>query len=205
MAIRGLSMAERQPYILKEDSAHPDTIKEEAKKRCAKLRSHNGESEQYFEELVRKEVGEPTVFFLGNLTHEDKIYLSDLVGSLEQTREGNMRMANRNTYRAFECVRRGLVGWENYMDDSGAIIQFERVPAVTDRGQPRKYVSDDCLNRLHIDIVRELSGEILRLNGVTTELEKKLEGLLQQQSDPHSMDGLALPAGNPKSSEEDAA
>lgn len=206
MAVRGLSMAERHQYILKSDPAHPDKIKQAVEDRIALAKGKvDDKARAAVEDAVRKEAGDPTYFYIGNLTHEDKIYLSDLVGNLEQTREGNMRMRNQNTLRMYECVKRALLGWENFCDDHGKVIPFEQVPGMTERGQPRKFVSEDSLTRLHIDVVRELAGEILRVNGVTTELEKKLEGLLQQRSDPLSMIGLASDAQIDNSESEDAA
>jgi hypothetical protein len=207
MAVRGLSMAERHRYILKDDPAHPDNISAEVEKRLAAIGGNKiGEQERMAVEIaVRNEAGEPTVFILGNLAHSDKIFLSDLLGNIEQTREGNMRMKNQNTLRMYECVKRALLGWENYLDENGNQIPFEIVPGVSETGQPRKVVSEKSLNMLHIDVVRELAGEILRINGVTSELEKKLEGLLRQPSDPPSLDGLVKAVTSGSKENEDAA
>jgi hypothetical protein len=105
----------------------------------------------------------------------------------------------------FECIRRGLAGWENFIDDNGQVIAFEDVPGMSETGKPRRFVSPDCLKRLRLDHVRELSSEIMKLNGVTSEIEKKLEGLLQQQSDPLSLDGPVPNAESGKNQSEDAA
>lgn len=187
MAVRGLSMAERQPYIPKDDPAHPDNIRDAVEKQVSA--SAEVIDRQRAEELAIEKAGEPTTFYLGNLTHEDKIYLSDLVGTLEQTREGSLRMKNNNAQRMYECVRRGVVGWHNLLDENDSPIPFELVPGVNDRGQPRKYISASCLNRMHLDLIREVAAELFKINGVTTELEKKLQEQLQQQYDPPSLDG----------------
>jgi hypothetical protein len=205
MAVRGLSFAERTAYILKDDPAHPDNIKEAAKKRLAKIKNPSNEDRENATEASIEAAGDPTVFLLGNLSHEDKIYLSDVIGGLEQTRDGNMRMSNKQTLRIFECVKRGLVGWENFLDDKGEAIAFETVPGMSETGKPRKFVSPDCLQRIRLEHMRELSTELLRLNGVTSDLEKKLEGLLQQQSGQLLPDGLAESAENENSDSVDVA
>jgi hypothetical protein len=201
MAVRGLSFAERTAYILKDDPAHPDNIKQDTERRLASIKNPSTEDKEKAAAKAVEEAGDPTVFLLGNLSHEDKIYLSDIIGGLEQTREGTMRMTNKQAQRMFECVRRGLVGWENFLDDNGNVIAFESVPGMSETGKPRKYVSPDCLKRIRLDHVRELSAEIMRLNGVTSELEKKLEGLLRQPSDPLSPDGPveSVESGNEQS------
>lgn len=205
MAIRGLSLAERTAYILKDDPAHPDNIRDEVAKRVSRAKGKVSDKErEAIEQTVREEAGEPTTFYLGNLTHEDKIYLNDLVGGLEQTREGSMRMLNRNTQRIYDCVKRGIVGWENYFDDQGNVIAFELVPGVTPSGKPRKFVSEDLLSRIRLDHLRELASEILKQNGVTTELEKKLEELLPQPSAQLSRDGLATNVTSDRSESEAA-
>jgi len=204
MAVRGLSFAERTAYILKDDPAHADNIQKDVDARLDKIKNPTDADRDSVKKAVEKEAGEPTVFLLGNLSHEDKIYLSDIIGGLEQTREGTMRMTNKQAQRMFECVRRGLVGWENFLDDAGNAIAFESVPGMSETGKPRKFVSPDCLKRLRLDQVRELSGEILRLNGVTSDLEKKLEGLLRQPSDPLLPDGPVSNAESGKSQSEDA-
>lgn len=205
MAIRGLSLAERTAYILKDDPAHPDNIRDEVAKRVSRAKGKVSDKErEAIEQAVRDEAGEPTIFYIGNLTHEDKIYLNDLVGGLEQTREGSMRMLNRNTQRIYDCVKRGLTGWENYFDDNGNVIVFELVPGVTPSGKPRKFVSDELLARIRIDHLRELASEILKQNGVTTELEKKLEELLPQPSAQPSKDGLVTNVTSDRSESEAA-
>ena len=205
MAIRGLSMIERQAFILSFDPAHPDSIKAAVDRRVESREGANHDVDRNaIEDSVRELAGEPTIFYLGNLTHDDRTYLADMSGNFEQTREGNMRMRNQNTLRVTETVRRGLVGWENFYDDKGNLIPFEMVPGVDDRGKPRKVISPACLSAMTIDMMREVAAEILKINGVTTDLEKKLDGLLRQQSGPHLMDGLAEIAPT-TSSENEAA
>ena len=120
MAVHGLSLAEGDRYILRSDPAHPDNIKA-----TFALRSVSAASEEARNEIMRaieSEVGAPTVFILGNLLHEDRIYLSDLASGMEQTPQGTFRMTPKNNAKASEAVRRSLRGWENFLDQSGSVI-----------------------------------------------------------------------------------
>jgi hypothetical protein len=195
MAVRGLSLAERHPYILKDDPAHPDNIEKEVNSRLSEDSFNSEEDRSNYrasiEEKVRAEVGEPTVFYLKNLLQEDRVLLGDMSAAIEQTKSGSMRLLNKSSDRAYQTVRRGLAGWKNFLDDKGNALPFDTVPGKGERGQIRNFVDDKCLVYLTQDMVRELSTEILRINGVTSELEKKFEQALRESQDQSSEDGLA--------------
>lgn len=200
MAVRGLSLAERQEYILVDDPAHPDQIKKEVEARVKKRGGDvSAEEKEQITDKVVQDAGKPTVFYLGNLLQEDRVFLGDLTAGLEQTPQGNMRMLMRNTNKAHETVRRGLKGWDNFIDGNGKSLKFETAPGTGERGQPRSFVSDECLAYLHHDMLRELAGEILRINGVSSDIEKKFAAALQQSAEDHSPDGLVESAATPTS------
>lgn len=189
MAIHGLSLAENERYILKSDPAHPDNIKAEYTRR-----SLTAQSQEEKDEILAKieaEAGKPTVFLLGNLLHEDRVYLGDLSGGMEQTTQGTFRMTPKNNQKASETVRRALRGWENFTDANGAVLTFSTAPGVGERGQPRSFASPASMSVLHLEIVRELSARVLEVNGVTGDVEKKLLSALQAESEQLSPDGLA--------------
>lgn len=192
MAVHGLSLAEGERYILKSDPAHPDNIKHEFERRSKASQTQ----EEHDEVLasVEKSAGKPTIFILGNLLHEDRVFLGDLTGGMEQTPQGMFRMTPKNTAKASEAVRRALRGWENFLDNAGNAIEFKTAPGAGERGQPRSFVSPESLASLHLDIIKELSARILEINGVTGDIEKKLLSALQVESGLPLPDGIATDA-----------
>lgn len=192
MAIHGLSMAENEQYILKSDPAHPDNIKAVFEKRAIDAKTQEERDEIL--RAVENEAGKPTIFLLGNLLHEDRVYLTDMAGGMEQTPTGSFRMIPKNNQKVTEAVRRALRGWSNFFDQNGKEIVFVTSPGTGERGQPRSFVSQDSLSALHMDIIRELSDRILEVNGVSGALEKKLQAALRQGFAMPSGDGLATGA-----------
>lgn len=191
MAVHGLSLAESERYILASDPAHPDAIKREYDRR---VRAEKAETQEQRDDILRKleaEVGKPTVFLLGNLLHEDRIFLGDMSGGMEQTVQGTFRMTPKNNLKASEAVRRALKGWENFTLPDGTELKFTTAPGQGERGQPRSFVSPESMALLHLDILKELAARILEINGVTGEVEKKLQAALRQGSEQPSLDGTA--------------
>ena len=127
MAVHGVSLAEKDRYILREDPAHPDNLET-----AFATRTHKQElSDEQKSEIRRKvedEAGQPTVFVLGNLLGEDRTFLGDMGQGMEQTPQGTFRMTTKNTAKMFEVVRRGLRGWENFTDENGKKLPFETEP-----------------------------------------------------------------------------
>lgn len=202
MAVHGLSLAERERYILKADPAHPDNLK-----RAINLATAKAESQEERDAAIARveaQAGTPTVFLLGNLQHEDRVYLTDLSGGMEQTAQGGFRMTPKNGLKASEAVRRALKGWENFTSPSGDNIKFETAPAAGERGQPRSFVSQESMSAMHVDIINELSARILEINGVTGAVEKKLLTALQAGFEPASQDGPATDVPTETKNNEDA-
>jgi len=192
LAVHGLSLAEGERYILKSDPAHPDNIKRNFETRAKGAQSQE-ERDGILAEVERA-AGTPTVFILGNLLHEDRVYLGDLAGGMEQTPQGSFRMTPKNNAKASETVRRALRGWENFLDSKGSVLEFRTAPGTGERGQPRSFVSPESMSIMHLDIIKELSTRILEINGVTGEIEKKFLSALQAESGQPSLDGLAAAA-----------
>lgn len=181
MAIHGLSLAEVDRYILKADPAHPDNIKAEYNRLTATMTDEAEKASMLAK--IEADAGQPTVFLLGNLLHEDRVFFGDMAGGMEQTPQGSFRMTPKNTQKASETVRRSLRGWENFQSASGKPLTFTTSPGVGERGQPRSFVSIESMAMMHMDIIKELAERVLEVNGVTGVVEKKWLSALRQESD----------------------
>lgn len=174
MAIRGLSQGERERFIFSADPSHPDNIRSEARKRAGD--NLDTENVDRIAEEVKKEVGEPTIFFVRPLTRQDKTELGDMGGA--SMRDGAITLINVRTRKAYVTCQRGLAGWENFLDPNGKDIPYQTTTVQTSDGGFREVVTDECLSRLSQDELAELAEFIMEQNGMTSELEKKLQGAL---------------------------
>jgi hypothetical protein len=113
---------------------------------------------------------EATVFTLGTLTGRQRMYLKDsAIGfQSDDTQESGMSMSFKSNQTAYEVVRLGLVGVENFLDKDGNEIALERVSTVVG-GVTTQAVSEKFMCRLDDDTIRELSTEILGVNTLTEE------------------------------------
>jgi hypothetical protein len=68
-----------------------------------------------------------------------------------------------------ETVRLGLVGWQNFVDDNGADVEFKREG---NAGAVNWRVAPESLNHLDVDLVQELANEIKAMSRVTKQLQK---------------------------------
>jgi hypothetical protein len=173
MAIRGLSLAEREPHVLKSDPAHPDNIKTEAYQRLLATGNAVPSDEELaeMEGKVREEIGQPTVFYLGVLTKADRIELGDMTNTPTMKGDG-ISIGNRRTQRSYEAVRRGLRGWDNFLTEEGRPIPFKEGTMQAGAGFA-KVLHDECFAYLPVDVVHELSDAIFLRNGMSPDLEKK--------------------------------
>lgn len=173
MAIRGLSLAEREAHVLKSDPAHIDNIRTEAYQRLVRAGNSVPTDDERIdmEDAVREEVGKPTVFYIGVLTKADRIELGDMTNT-PTMKDNGISIGNRRTQRSYEAVRRGLRGWENFLDENGRNIPFKEGTTQAGAGFA-KVMHDDCFAYLPVDVVHELADAIFARNGMSPDFEKK--------------------------------
>ena len=92
-------------------------------------------------------LGEPTYFLLGVISKKNMISIQNIWG---ESTQGDL---------TYECVKKGLKGWENFKDSNNNNVEF-------------KYNDDGCIEIIPFHILIELGAEILKLN-VLSELDKK--------------------------------
>lgn len=199
MAIRGVSLAEKDRVILKSDLAHPDNIKAEVQKR---LNGDDANQEQLdkLKADIEAEVGKPTIWIFSPLTVDDRIELGDLDSTMSTTNSGAMQMTMKNTERAYLTVQRALVGWENFEDGKGKPIPFKTETAMI-KGQPRTVASKASLNAIDKDTIFEMSRHVSEQNGMRGSLEKKLDGLSTPQVEMVSETSDATAENAPQTNE----
>jgi hypothetical protein len=147
MAIRGVSLSEREEVILPHDPGHPDHPEH---KKAVK---------------AGRKPEEPTRFFIGNLTKGCRIELGDMTTS-PTMKDGGVTMELRRTKRAYAVVQRGLKGWENMTNHSGNPVKFVGGTVQTAGGFVTG-ASDESMMHLGADDVDALAKFIIEKNGMT--------------------------------------
>ena len=180
MAIRGVNLAEKEPFIHPDDPGHEDHAEFKAAVKAG------------------KPTEKPTTYYIGNLTAADRVELGDM-GATPTMRDGGITMSLRNTARAYEVVKRGLKDWDNQLahDDKPAKFTMGTVRTATGDFQP--CVDDSSMLFLPNFIINSLAQKILEKNGMSIELEKKSEGASSLSDDLSSVIGdapLAPPTNN---------
>jgi len=205
MAIKGVSLAEKEPIILKSDPAHPDQIKKELKKRLADIGDPDRRDEEKprIEDAIKEEAGEPTVFHIGNLSRADRIELGDL-NATPTLKDGGISMQMRRTQRAYALVERGLVGWENMLSGTGRAVAFKKGTGQVGDSSFKAVVSDECMSHLSQEVVIELSEAILKKNGMTSDMVGNSEGQSPPLIEQSSENSTARPAPQNNNVSEDA-
>lgn len=181
MAIKGVNLNEKEEFILPEDPGNPEHPE-------YKLAVETGKTPEA-----------PTIYYIGNLTSNDRVELGDMT-ALPTMRDGGITMAMRNTQRAFEVVRRGLKGWSNQLDWMGKPVPFETTTARTTSGQFIEVASEGSLSQLTNDIILQISAQILEKNGMSEATAKKSEGVSPLSADLSLLTGdapIAAPSNNP--------
>lgn len=208
MAIKGVSMAESHDYILKADEGHPDNITKAVERRI-KIEARGGKVDDGRRGEIEAEISnsadhKPTVFKIGNLTKADKVRLGDLTAA--PTMHGNaVTMTSRRVERAYEAVQRGLVGWENFLDENGNQIAFERGTAPNGTMGFSPVVAETCMNALPLAAVHELADEILRVNGMSDQMVGNSGDPLLPSVEVPSENGTAPDAPKTSDESEDAS
>lgn len=163
MAIKGLSLAEKEAYILKDDPGHPDNVGESGEK--------------------------PTIFYIGNLTQTDRVEIGDITMTPTMSNTG-VSMSMQRMKKTYLTVQRGLKGWENFTDEAGKPIPFEQGTDKDGTGKFRPVVKDDGMLRLSSDVIFELAEAVLVKNGMTKELVKNSDTPSQQSLETLLMGGI---------------
>ena len=184
MAIKGLTMAERERVVLPSDTGHP-------------------EHPEYLKAVKEgRETDAPTVFIISPLSKGCRVELGDM-GPSPVMRDGEVRMDLRGTKRNFAVVERALRGWENYNDENGQPIAFGELGTIQTAAGLVPGASGAAMQRLHIDTINELASIILSKNGVTKEIVGNSAQLSQPSGGNPSETGLATVA--PTTSDESGA
>lgn len=153
MAVRGLTLDSVVEYVSVSDPGHPNhAIK--------------------VDESGEWAPPQPTVFLLGMLPARLQAMLKDRSTRFQVDDSGKTVAVDFNAHHAaLERVRFGLKGWKNFLDENGKEIGFETEDTVVNNHKYRA-MKTESLNRLPIELVRELSIEIDRINSVPAELGK---------------------------------
>lgn len=185
MAIRGVSLAEREDYILREDPGHPD------------------HPEFIAAQKANQTPDKPTTFFIGNLTRADRIEMNDMTTTPVMS-GSTVSMTTQRTRKAYEVVRRGLKGWDNMLDAEGNPAKFETITDQVGASSFREVVSDTSMSVLSSQHIMELADAILLKNGMTEDMAKNFGSVSQPSGDQHSQDGHVQDAPTNKSKSVDA-
>lgn len=175
-------MAEREEVILPHDPSHPDNA---AYKKAIKEGT---------------DPGQPTKFYIGNLSKACRIEIGDLSTS-PTMRDGGVTMELRRTKRAYTIVQRGLVGWDNMQDHDGRPAKFD-LGTIQTAGGFVKGASDACMQLLSVDDIDALAKVILEKNGMTRQAEGNSAGLSLPFGDLPSASGNATDAPTTKDENE---
>lgn len=189
MAIRGVSLAEREEFILPMDPGHPDN-QEKARN-------------------AGQDVEEPTIFYIGNLTKAQRVVLGDMANR-PAMKDGAMTMEQLRTKRAYLAVQFGLKGWENMQDHTGNPVKFEMGTTQVEGIGFCEAPTDECLVHLPNEAIYLIGEQIMEKNGVLGfstlgGLEKNSEALLPQSGGNSSTDGNAAHASETGSKKKGAA
>lgn len=142
---------------------------------------------------------DPTIWLLGTLSSRDKGAIRDSATSFSFTNDDLARARGESvgdgedatldtkierSRMNFEAVRRGLVGWENFIGPDGNALTFKRVSRDVGNGVKRDVVPNDIMDTIPLAIIDELAEQIMK--DVGNEREGK-------NSPAPSSDGFSTP------------
>lgn len=116
---------------------------------------------------------DPTVWKIGTLSSRDKGMIRDSVTSFsfdtenlnsedgEKADVSSMDTKIERSKMNFEAVRRGLKGWENFLDDKGEPIPNKLVIRDVGGGVKKSVVPNDILDRIPLDTLDELAEQVM--------------------------------------------
>ena len=157
MAVRGVSLAEKEDFILPHDPGHP-------------------EHEAYKAAIREDRTPEaPTIFYIGNLTKAQRVTLGDMLGGATM-KDNGIRMEQKRTERAYATVQFGLKGWKNFLDADGKTLEFKATTSQLPGGQFVSIAADECIVHLSNEDIFLLADAILDKNGMGARGLGGLEG-----------------------------
>ncbi len=185
MAIRGVNLNEKEPFILPEDEGHPEHPAHIAAVAAG------------------RKPEQPTIYYIGNLTAGSRVELGDMTAT-PTMRDGGIMMSMRNVQKAHEVVRRGLKGWDNQLDADGKPVEFKAATVATGSGSFEACVADECMMHLSQEVIADLSLKIQEKNGLVASVEKKSDPALPPSDENLSVIGDAETATTLKEPNADA-
>lgn len=143
MAIKGLSMGSTTEYVSKLDPAKGSD----------------------------RELEDGTVFVLGTMSSRVQAAIKDKATAFRQDPDSKgvedadpeMIAEFRPNESVYLTVQFGLRGWRHFLDDAGNEIKFETVKRQLG-GQTYDVVAPACMDSLGLELARELSDRITKLN-----------------------------------------
>jgi hypothetical protein len=162
MAIRGLSLTERNWYVTNNDPGKRDTLDES------------------------KEAG-ATVFYTGVIPNTQMTRIHDMVAtSVMQLGDMTSQTFQQKTAgRNREAFRLGIRGWDNFYtegnedNEEGEPIEFRTVKWM-DGGRTYDVIADDVMDQVPLAVVNEVGAHIFNQNSLGEDGRKKFEALLSQ-------------------------
>lgn len=178
MAIRGLSAAEKNWYVCRDDPDKRDTLEDS------------------------REAG-ATIFHFSSIPSGLMAELNDATQVAEVRADmSSQTMHMRGSKKNYDAFRFGITGWENYFDEAGEPIPFEIGQEM--RGIDFiRVVPKDYMDRVRLGTVNEVGAYVFNKNSLQDTDRKKLEGLLSQYDGSDISN--APNAGNDSEESEDAS
>jgi hypothetical protein len=124
-----------------------------------------------------KGTDDETIFTLGTLTARVQVFLRDQATKFRPDPDNEDKVVAdfSPNAAAYETTRFGLNAWANFKDEDGndlVITHVERQLA----GRTYKVVSEESMDLLHADVIRELSEELTKVNSLSEKEVKNSEG-----------------------------
>lgn len=109
-------------------------------------------------------IPDQTTFLLRRLTLGERAVIEDMESSETLGQKEDGRATLHRQRHSFVCqlerVRAGLLGWENFRDENGALLAFQKGPQRLVAGRMQECVSDELLDRIPSEIVYEIERAI---------------------------------------------
>lgn len=124
---------------------------------------------------------DPTTWMIGTLTSRDKGAIRDSATTFTfsntslkaaegsgkgdeddgNAKDGGTTTKIEKSKMNFEAVRRGVKGWENFLDGDGKPIPFKTVIRDVGGGVKKGVIPNDLMDRIPLNILDELAGIVM--------------------------------------------